>query len=73
MIQERFVGPHCILVFAEVRQPLFDEMLQAFPGVLGSHRPVEGRKIAGMIRENFFDGFDDGRSDLVRFESDDFG
>ena len=49
------VRPHRILVRAEMRQAVFNEILESDQSLLARNGPIETREIAGMICEFFFD------------------
>ncbi len=70
VVEPRFAHPHRVLVVAEQRQPLRDEILQCRFGVLWRHRPVETRESAGMRGEVAFDEIDHLAGRRIRLEAD---
>lgn len=73
VVEERFFGPHGILIVAKVGEAVLDEIGECRFCLSGRDWPVEGVEIAGMIRKSLVDFLENRLGDFVGRESFSFG
>ena len=69
MVEEGLAGLHRVLVVAEFREAVAEEMAQRLEGAGARHRPAEGLEIAEVLGEVAIDELDHLAGDRIRREA----